>query len=206
MARPRSVSDEEVFAAVREVVLKQGPSVSLDVVAERIGVTAPALFRRFGSRQEILLQSLRPPERPPYLPLLEAGPDQRPVRQQLIDIFTAFGAYMVDTLPCMVALRESGLPLAKLHGSFEEPPPVRTLRALSAWLKAAVKKKLLCLDDPTATAMAMLGSVHMPIFLKHINHGEERHDPRAFAESLTDLFLDGIGAKPTVAAKRKERV
>jgi AcrR family transcriptional regulator len=192
MARPRQVSDEEVFAAVREAVLQQGPQVSLDVVAERIGVTAPALFRRFGSRHEILLQSLRPPERPPFLEVLAKGPDDRPITEQLIEVFTQFGHFVVETLPCMSALRESGLPFEKIHGSFEEPPPVRTLRALSGWLQRAADRKLLRISDATATATAMLGAVHMPVFLKHVAKDASPHDPRAFAEMLANLFLEGI--------------
>jgi len=201
MARPRSVSDEEVFSAVREAVLQLGPQVSLDVVAERIGVTAPALFRRFGSRNEILLQSLRPPERPPFLDLLDKGPDDRPIAKQLIEIFTEFGVFVVATLPCMSALRESGVPFSQIHGSFDEPPPVRILKALSAWLAKAAKRGLLHIADPTATATAMLGSIHMPVFLKHVTKSETPHDPRGFAETLTNLFLEGLAPK----AKRKER-
>lgn len=214
MARPRSVSDEEVFAAVREAVLQQGPAVSLDVVAERVGVTAPALFRRFGSRQEILLQALRPPDPPPYLPIIEAGPDERPIAQQLTELFTAFGNYMVENLPCMSALRESGMPVSKLHEGYDEPPPLRTVRAFTGWIERAMKKKLLAKGDPASMAMAIMGAVHMPVFVRHLMKSEDEIDVRESAETYTDLFLQGIGFKQPqqngkavpVSTKRKERV
>lgn len=51
MPRPRLVSDEEVFAAFDASIAEHGPNgVTLALVAQRLGVTAPALMRRFGSK------------------------------------------------------------------------------------------------------------------------------------------------------------
>lgn len=52
MSRPRLVSDAEVFAAFDAAIADHGPNgVTLALVAQRLGVTAPALMRRFGSKQ-----------------------------------------------------------------------------------------------------------------------------------------------------------
>jgi AcrR family transcriptional regulator len=52
MPRPRLVSDTEVFAAFDAAIAAHGPNgVTLALVAQRLGVTAPALMRRFGSKQ-----------------------------------------------------------------------------------------------------------------------------------------------------------
>lgn len=52
MPRPRLVSDDEVFAAFDAAIAEHGPNgVTLALVAHRLGVTAPALMRRFGSKQ-----------------------------------------------------------------------------------------------------------------------------------------------------------
>ena len=52
MSRPRLVSDHDVFAAFDAAIAEHGPNgVTLGLVAQRLGVTAPALMRRFGSRQ-----------------------------------------------------------------------------------------------------------------------------------------------------------
>lgn len=54
--RPRSVSDGAVFHAVAEVVTAAGPAgLTLAAVAARVGVSAPALAQRFGSKRELLL-------------------------------------------------------------------------------------------------------------------------------------------------------
>ncbi|QJR37201.1 TetR/AcrR family transcriptional regulator [Gemmatimonas groenlandica] len=52
MSRPRLVSDHDVFTAFDAAIAEHGPNgVTLGLVAQRLGVTAPALIRRFGSKQ-----------------------------------------------------------------------------------------------------------------------------------------------------------
>jgi len=56
MARPRKVSDEEVFAATHRAMSRLGPSeLTLAEVAGEAGVTAGALVQRFGSKRQLLL-------------------------------------------------------------------------------------------------------------------------------------------------------
>ena len=54
--RPRTVSDDAIFEAVSAVVTEVGPSgLTLAAVAERVGLSAPALTQRFGSKHRLLL-------------------------------------------------------------------------------------------------------------------------------------------------------
>ncbi len=54
--RPRSASDEAIFQAVAAVVTASGPSgLTLAAVAGRVGLSAPALAQRFGSKQGLLV-------------------------------------------------------------------------------------------------------------------------------------------------------
>src|SRR5262245_5891339 len=53
--RPRSASDEAIFQAVAAVVTASGTSgLTLAAVGERVGLSAPALAQRFGSKQGLL--------------------------------------------------------------------------------------------------------------------------------------------------------
>jgi AcrR family transcriptional regulator len=54
--RPRSTTDEEIFHGLIEVVGRVGPSaLTLAAVAERVGLSAPALTQRFGSKRGLLV-------------------------------------------------------------------------------------------------------------------------------------------------------
>jgi AcrR family transcriptional regulator len=55
VGRPRTFSDDAVFAATARAVSTQGFSgMAIDNVAEELGCTGPALVGRFGSRQGLL--------------------------------------------------------------------------------------------------------------------------------------------------------
>lgn len=54
--RPRSVGDDAIFEAVAAVVTEIGPAgLTLATVAGRVGLSAPALTQRFGSKRGLLV-------------------------------------------------------------------------------------------------------------------------------------------------------
>ena len=56
MARPRKVSDDEVYAAAMRAMSRVGPGeLTLALIAEEAGVTAGALVQRFGSKRRLLV-------------------------------------------------------------------------------------------------------------------------------------------------------
>lgn len=56
-ARPRKVSDEEVYGAVMRVMHRVAPAqVTLSEIASEAGVTPSALVQRYGSKRELLLE------------------------------------------------------------------------------------------------------------------------------------------------------
>ncbi len=56
MPRPRTISDEEILAAVSRVVGRVGPArLTLATVAEEAGIAAATLVQRFGSKRALML-------------------------------------------------------------------------------------------------------------------------------------------------------
>jgi AcrR family transcriptional regulator len=56
MARPRKVSDDEVFAATYRAMARLSPNeLTLAAIAAEAGLTAGALVQRFGSKRDLLL-------------------------------------------------------------------------------------------------------------------------------------------------------
>src|SRR4051812_22089390 len=133
MARPRLITDEQILTTMRACVLERGAMVSLDVVAERLGVTSPALLKRFGNRQELMLKALLPPESPAWMAEFDRGPDDRPLESQLAEHFDRIWAFFEDVIPCVSALRESGVPHEKMFEG-KRNQPVHSIRAISRWL------------------------------------------------------------------------
>src|SRR5205809_765396 len=114
MGRPRQISDEQILATMRQRALAEGPNVSLDLVANELKVSTPALLKRFGNRQALMLAALRPPEDPEWLAVARRGPGDGPLEAQLVDLFERIFAFMAEAIPCQTVLRESGIPMQKL--------------------------------------------------------------------------------------------
>ncbi|MDQ1519233.1 MAG: hypothetical protein QOI55_306 [Actinomycetota bacterium] len=55
MARPRTISDDEIVAATVAAIEQHGPGLTLAEVAAQAGVSAAALVQRFGSKHALLV-------------------------------------------------------------------------------------------------------------------------------------------------------
>lgn len=184
MARPRLISDEQIISVTRKCALELGAQVSLDTVAGELGVTGPALLKRFGSRQELLLRALRPPENPAFIEHWSDGPDARPLREQLTERLFETWTFFEEMVPCISVLRESGIPHDKVFdGKLKNP--LRILNAISKWLELGQKEGLIDVPSPDSVATAMLGSLQTRAFTAHI--AKLKYSARSNREYLSDL-------------------
>lgn len=193
MARPRLISDEQILATMKASVLERGPHVSLDLVAERLGVTTPALLKRFGTRQELMLKALRPTEQPDWLALVERGPDGRPFAAQLEEVLTAITEYFAEAMPCMVALRESGIPHHLIFSDQKVPAPLLGFRALTQWIERARDQGLISTEAAETTATALLGSLQARAFMAHLMKKPFTPKSQAlYVREVTRLFVRAL--------------
>ena len=104
MPRPKTVSDEEIVSAARDVFLERGPSAPLSEIAKRVGLSQPALSQRFGSKRQLLEAALMPRSLPAWVAALEAGPDDRPFREQLVELAGSARRVLAEALPSILTL------------------------------------------------------------------------------------------------------
>jgi AcrR family transcriptional regulator len=205
MARPRLITDEQILTTMRACVLERGASVSLDVVAERLGVTSPALLKRFGNRQELMLKALLPPESPGWMAEFDRGPDDRPLEQQLADHFNRLWAFFEEVVPCVSALRESGVPHEKMFEG-KRNAPVHSIRAISRWLEKARHAGLIETDSPESAATAILGSLQTRAFTAHIAKLQySTRSNREYLDDLVHLFTRALAPSQKAQSKSTRR-
>lgn len=186
MARPRQITDEQILTTMRSCVLERGAGVSLDVVAERLGVTSPALLKRFGSRIKLMLKALQPPAAPAWLADFEQGPDERPLDAQLAEHFNRLWDYFSQVIPCVSALRESGVPHDQIFpGKGKRSAPFHTIQAIAKWLDQARKAGLIETEATESVATAMLGALQTRAFTAHV--AKVHYSMRSNREYLNDL-------------------
>ncbi|TSA87346.1 TetR/AcrR family transcriptional regulator [Deinococcus detaillensis] len=58
MARPRTISDQQIVDAAREVFLEHGFSATTAEIARRAGVSEGTLFKRFATKEELFAQTV----------------------------------------------------------------------------------------------------------------------------------------------------
>lgn len=194
MVRPRQVSDEQIRDAAREVFLEHGPTASLELVAERLGVSAAALFKRSGSKHQLLLRALSPPEKPAWLERAASGPDDSDARAQLSALALDILSYFEDMVPCMAMLAASGIsPMQVVARQSPVPTPIRAQRAVVAWMQRAQDRGLLRVQDPHALTFALLGALHMRAFTLHVARAHADLGTReAYVADLIDSLWQGM--------------
>ncbi len=191
MARPRQVTDEQILATLRKLVLSQGPNVSLERVAKPLEVTVPALLKRFGSRQAMMLAALKPPDRPEWILYADRGPDDRPLEVQLRDLMSRIAEFVDKAIPCMSALRESGIPPNLIFS--KSTGPAEALRALQQWLKRARKAGLVTAPETDSAAFAILGALQSRVLFSHLmKRPVSQRERHTYIQELSRLFTKAL--------------
>ena len=135
------------------------------------------------------------------------GPDERPLQEQLEDLFGRVLDVMVREVPCMVALRESGIPLDEIFTPGTAPQPVRALRALGAWVERARARGMAACDDSETAASAMIGALHGRIFLSHLlRRSWLRQAQNDFVRTLAHMFAKALAPAGVTEAKPARNV
>lgn len=195
MPRPRQISDEAILEAARRCFCDHGPGCPTSVIADTLGVTQPALFRRFGSKEQLLVAALRPPAVPAWVQVVQAGPDERSAEQQLQEIATLATRFLREFIPCISVLRASGMSEQQLMASFgDRPPPVVARDALTEWFRRAQERGLVRAVDPHGAATVFLGALHLRPFLSHLSNNKATsplEDPE-YIDSLIELLCNGL--------------
>lgn len=147
MARPRTVSDAEAVARARHCIVEHGPGVTLAVLAKAVGLSPPAIIKRFGAKEHLVCRALLPPEPPRWPERLEANPADDAVEvltEVLIELCEGFRSVG----PAFAALRMSDLEVNEVFPGDEPGPPLVARGLLAAWLcRAGVGAEAVVLAD-----------------------------------------------------------
>jgi len=195
MGRPKEVTDEQIVAAARRCFLERGAGVSAVGIARELGVTHTTIFNRFGSKEALMIAALGPPDEIPWLAALEAGPDDRPIREQLVEHGKVMSAYFENLQVGLAVLHAAGITREKVFGKRKgEPPPAQAAHALSAWLARAQSRGRMAKCDVETLATTILGALHNWAFLVRVSGQSRTAAPgERHVERFIDLLWSGIG-------------
>ncbi len=194
MGRPRTVSDEVILETARTVFLEHGPRASTQAIADRLSLSQAALFKRFGTKQELMNAALMPALMPTFVAEVTAGPTRdRPLDEQLRAIGRSVVVFFRRMVPCVMVLKAAGADLEQLLSSFEEPPPIMARRLLSDYFQRAMDEGLARPAAPLAVASLFLGAFHINSFMSHVIDKTMCDETLfLFSDAVVDVLWHGI--------------
>ena len=192
MVRPRQFHDEDLLAVARACLIEHGPGVSTTLIAEQAGVSQATLFKRFGTKQDLLVAALAPRPDPALLSLLAEGPTDASMPAQLEALATALVTLFDQMLPCVMTLWAAGLSPREVLPDGVESPPVVTRRLVAQFFAAAQAQGRLAGGTPAALALQFIGATKELAFQRHMFPDSAPDlSTSAYAQDLVRSFWAG---------------
>src|SRR5262249_33184372 len=159
MARPKTISDDEVLRVAREVFRAGGHSAPTPEIAHAAGISEAILYQRFGSKDHLFFAAMRPTG-PDVEQLL--GPTDPPgdSREYLHQTVVRMGEYMSGVIP--LALRLMTHPSFD-HASFGRARPTAhesLQQALAVRLESLARRGKIAAPSPPAAARLLVSLAH----------------------------------------------
>jgi AcrR family transcriptional regulator len=181
MARPVTISDEQILDAAREVFLEEGFTAQTARIAARAGVSEGSLFNRFKTKAGLFLAAIGIPLVAPWHETLDRLSGKGDLRKNLVEIFRQMLDHDAKVMPRVMMLWASkggarlSPPEIMKHLSrepgMEVPPPIRDIMKLGEFFAREMELRRMRRCDPrtaaivfdsvvrSASLMGMLGAV-----------------------------------------------
>ena len=206
--RPKKVSDEVILQTVRGCLREQGGSVSTQFIADQLGVSQATLFKRFGSKSNLLQTAILLPSKASkaskMLRFLCEEPSKEPVREQMERMCLRLLKFFDEMLPSLASLHASGLtfddPLP------EEAPPVQARKHLTKWVGQLQEQGRMRKDvHPESIALTLIGTMqHRPLRIHLLRDTTLTQTDEEYVSSIVEVLWQGLSpAKPWIEPKEK---
>ncbi len=213
MARKKKVTDEQIIEAARLVFVAQGVSASMDVIARELGVTAPVLFTRFGTKLNLFYRAVVP-DHVPWLDLAESlrdGPDDRPPEVQIQEIGWRIVLLFDEVMAVVRLCAKNAVSMDEIMGILQIPAVEETIQALARWLEVAHSKRVLVCGDPATVAELIVSALYWQVGYRGYpmesagGQSLEQACVRTVAALLPTLGLGDPAQGPAVNTPREPR-
>ncbi len=200
MGRRKEKSDEQILLAARECFVRRGPTVPTSIIARELGISQATLFNRFKTKRELMLSALTLNTENGLTEILARSPDDRPIRQQLIEIGNEASKFFKNIDPNIAVLSATGMSSDEIQQCFSSPPTDNCYARLILWMEKAKQMGRVGKFKSHSFANAFLGAIRSEV--KSNFDGEVEHIPDpGFIDNLVDLFWSGIEPGEVMASK-----
>ncbi|MPY66605.1 TetR/AcrR family transcriptional regulator [Deinococcus sp. SDU3-2] len=209
MARPRSVSDEQIVEAARAVFLERGVGATTAEIARRVGVAEGTLFTRYATKADLFEAAVGLHDVTPWRDDLPGRVGTGRVRDHLEHVARRFLEDAARVVPRLTLMLSQGHapdhnPLLRRIGD----PVRRDLDALAAYLRAEMALGRVRPQDAGVAASALLGALTQHVYRELLAGAEGEPtsscppapappaDPDGFVSALLGLLWPGLTPQP----------
>lgn len=199
MARTRTISDERILDAAREVFLEQGLEGTTVEIAKRAKISEGTIFKRFETKEQLFLAAMAI-ELPVWLKRSWAEAGVHPLRESLRMVCEALIEFFKEMIPRMtMIMAKSGKTPKEMFGP-DEAPPLRAIKALSIYLRQEQRLGRLGDRDVEILARMIISACHHYAFIEFIGTNSAFQIEQArYIEGVLDYLFE-----PLVTSKEQE--
>jgi hypothetical protein len=143
-----------------------------------------------------MIAALAPPKTVEWLSVLDAGPDDRPIVDQLVQLSMVMAEYFEDAHAGLTVLMASGVRPEEVFStrSFKDSVPMRAFTALTGWLKSAQSQGRTAECDVEMLASTIIGSLHNRAFaIRVFGETKPSYPIHKYVEMFISQLWNGIG-------------
>jgi AcrR family transcriptional regulator len=184
MARPVTISDEQVLEAARIVFARDGLQATTREIARQAGVSEGSLFKRFPTKETLFAAAVKIPPVPAWVQEMDRRLGQGDLRANLIQIARGMIRLLQEWLP-LVMLTWGSKSESASGDTKEEPPDIRDRRRLTDYLTREMALGRLRPCNTEAVARMLFGAC--------VNFVMDRlTQSRPLPPEEVDVFVEGL--------------
>ncbi|HEX3775801.1 MAG TPA: TetR/AcrR family transcriptional regulator [Polyangiaceae bacterium] len=191
MARPQSITDDEVLAAARAIFLDKGITATVEEVAARCGVGEATVFRRFPTKHALFIAAMETESELEWARILEdrlparGHPTELDIHETLLALAHAIVASGRKIFPLLIMKMSNPAVTER-----ERPPArvVKTLRVLTEFFDTQIKAGRIRPRDPRVAARIWMGTLQNLIMFEALMKSADSLPADELIAGLVELF------------------
>lgn len=207
MARTRSISNEQILDAAREIFMEQGIEAKTSDIARHAGVSEGTIFARFKTKEALFVEAMAMPQMPGWMATLDERVGEGDIREQIEGLANQMLDFFMELIPKInMAMSHSIEIRQKIMSKKTTSPPVMAIKRISSYLEREQRMGRLGACDPEILGRALMGALHHFAFAELHGVNDQLYMPRAtYVRGIVErLFGDLILEDLEVSASAEE--
>ncbi len=193
MARPVTISNEQILEAARIVFVRDGSNATTKDIAQQAGVGEGSLFRRFPTKEALFSAAVVNPSVPAWVRELEALVGQGDLRANLVSVARGMIHFAIEMLPLVMVTWAGKAENRSASAESLEAPGVRDRRHLTRFLQQEMEQGRLRTCNAEAIARMFFGAcLNLVMDRITLRQSLPLEEVETFTEELVDAMWVGI--------------